>query len=289
MHSVISALIENCSDISDNFFYMPLRLYIFKSNEQAKYLNFTQKIQQYFPNSIMFVKESDTKEDIHLYITNDTISDIEKYGDSNIGFNMQDMGMDDLLKGVAFNKRSFYELYKNLLPAAGAAAAAANKLNMFFNSTTYSSDITALLNNVSSATISATGVIDGGVEIFTPSKLIDPINSARFNEPANFKTLLPGGSGHITTLYLGYPSNIIDPNAANANIPNAMNKAVYDATIYGINQLVNFWMTDNSPKITAYRFTPGYDGIIFSDINSAGAVQDAFQINIRDTTVEFYM
>ena len=45
-------------------------------------------------------------------------------------------------------------------------------------------------------------------------------------------------------------------------------------------------MTDNSPKITAYRFTPGYDGIIFSYINSAGATDIAFQINIRDTTVD---
>ena len=65
---------------------MPLRLYIFKRNEPQKYLVFIQNIQQYFPNSIMFVKASDTKEDIHLYITNDTISDIEKYGNSNIGF-----------------------------------------------------------------------------------------------------------------------------------------------------------------------------------------------------------
>ena len=193
--------------------------------------------------------------------------------------------MDDLLKGVAFNKRSFYELYKSLLPAAGAAAAP-NKLDMFFSSPAYSAGINALLNNVSSATIGSTGAIDGGVEIFTPSRLIDPINSARFNAPADFKTLLPGGGARITTLHLGYPGNIIDPSAGDANIPNSMNKAVYDATIYGINQLVNFWMTDNSPKITAYRFTPGYDGIIFSYINSAGATDIAFQINIRDTTVD---
>ena len=282
MHSVISALIEDCSDISDNFFYMPLRLYIFKSNEPQKYSDFIQKIQQYFPNSIMFVKASDTKEDIHLYITNDTISDIGKYGDSNIGFTMQDMGMDDLLKGIAFNKRSFYELYKTLLPAAGAAAAP-NNLDMFFSGPAYSAGINALLNNVSSATIDATDAIDGGVEIFTPSRLIDPINSARFNTPADFKTLLPDGSGRITTLHLGYPDAITDQSIA---IITAMNRAVYDATLYGINQLVNFWMTDDSPKITAYRFTPEYNGIIFSGINSAGALQDVFQINIRDTTVD---
>ena len=282
MHSVISALIEDCSDISDNFFYMPLRLYVFKSNEQLKYFEFTQKIQQYFPNSIMFVKESDTKSDIHLYITNDSISDIEKYGDSNIGFTMQDMGMDDLLKGIAFKKRSFYELYKNLLPAP--AAVAPHKLDMFFNSTAYSSGLTALLNNINSATIDATGAIDGGVEIFTPSRLIDPINSARFNAPADFKTLLPDGNKRITTLHLGYPGNIVDPSAADASIPNAMNQVVCEATIYGINQLVNFWMTDATNKISTHRFTPGYDGIIF--YKDVGALQVAFQINIRDTTVD---
>jgi hypothetical protein len=293
MDSVISALIDDCSNISDNFFYTPLRLYTFKSDDAAEYAAFNAQIQQYFPNSIMFVKESDSKRDIHLYITYDTLPDLDdSITDSNVEFNMKDMSIDNILKCIVFNKLTSYGLYKDIsdpvAAAAGAASNLRNDLNMFFTgdgiNQAYSSSFTQILNNVSSATSGEinTGIFGAGrsVTLVTPARALDPINNTPFENPATYKTLSADGIS-IQSLHLGYPGGIID-----ATMPNitAMNMAVCEATLYGINQLVNFWMTPDSQIIATYRFTLGYDGIIF--YTDAAATQVAFQLNIRDTTVD---
>jgi hypothetical protein len=215
--TIINALLDNCAFIVDDFFYIPVMEFKFVSdgtNPDSNGIpqdtrNFFANVFKYYNNQRMFIKNEKTENEkpnyFHLFVTSDNTPTNEAT-DTDLGYYMKDMNIEDIVVALGTKRKSLYEYWNTIKVEPDIVL-------QIFNSEQNNGTKTEILSNLTTYMIQK--------HIKTPAKLIDPITIGGFD--------CSGGS--IT-------QNDVSLN--NAKIQELLNLA----SIYGINQLSNFWINE---------------------------------------------
>jgi len=189
----------------------------------------------------MFIKNDDTYKEIHLFVTSDNTPVNELFDDKPLGFNMQDMNIENIVLALTTYRKGMYEEWDKV-----------DKSN----------SVDKVVEQVFGSFKEGTGKIEDSAktnEIKTPARLIDPITTGGFGKSINDSV---GNNGYV-----------INQEGYSFTPSNEFQQAIKYATIYGINQLLNAWIkntrvvkdyellqdSSNSNKVDSIKFITGTD------------------------------
>ena len=261
MSTIIRAIVTHCPDMVNEFYYKPMHLYICKydqtkmtrSQYDTMYELFRDKIIELFPVAewMIFVKKDDTKENIHLYIFKKNPDPNAILSNRNLGMHTQDMGLEDIPLGIALNLKDFIDIHNNFFPAD-------NNIDLFFPdgniNADYAQRVTTALKPLESGEINAGEIINDSIQLFTPLKGLDPLNSHKFTNGS-----IMDNPDTPKKLYVGYPPEdypayLAAHLAAGHDLTQGtrdeltyLNQATYDGTIDTMNKLLSYWISNTNP------------------------------------------
>jgi hypothetical protein len=265
VNNIIDAVVTYCSNLKDEVMYIPVMVFKFKMKQESssssssfsipeETLNFFTKCFKYFDTQRMFIKHDDTYDEIHLFITSDNTPLDELFDDKPLGFNMQDMNIENIVLALTTYRKGMYEEWDKVDKSNSVDKVVEQVFGSFKEGTRKIVD-SAKTN-----------------EIKTPARLIDPITTGGFGKSINDSV---GNNGYVINQEGYTPSN-------------EFQQAIKYATIYGINQLLNAWIK-NTRVVKDYELLPDssnsnkVDSITF--ITSIDEPEKNFVWNVGDSTV----
>lgn len=215
MSNIVDSLMEHCPQMKDDFMYIPIAEFKFKSEENEEKTNqFFDKVFQYYGDQRMFIKPSDKIDgEVHLSITSDNTPIDNLNEDKELGYMLQDMkSIGGLEIALATYRKGLYEAWDTVSQTS-------NKVAAIFNGFKETTD--AIIKQAKSPEL----------DIKTPANLIDPITTGAFDS-----VIYPVGSNPL--------NQVIKQNKDSFDTDSTFQNVIYLATIYGMNQLLNFWIDD---------------------------------------------
>jgi hypothetical protein len=216
--SIIDTLILFC-DFKEDYFYIPIIEIKYTSDNGIENMTkFFNEVFKYFNRQRMFIKEKDTVDELHLFITSD-VTPTRDIKNSDISYTMRDMNLEEITIALATQRESLYTAWEeNIGEYTQINEEFVKQIFGKFKKTT--GEIISEANNQNHI-------------LKTPARLIDPINnSSELVEKID-------GNWVITTQ--------ISPE-----LKSSYNYFLNFSTIYGINQLLNVWI-DNKKVINRYE------------------------------------
>jgi hypothetical protein len=317
MSTIIRAIVTHCPDIVNEFYYKPMYLYVCKYDEkkmtksqyQVMYNLFRDKIADFFPKEkwMIFIKPEDTKEDIHLYVFKKNIVGAF-LSNRNLGIHTQDMGLEDIPLGIALKMEAFNDIYNEFFGNDDKN----NDIDEFFDDDAIKQDYIARIRSalapLESGNIDSDGdIINDTMQLFTPPKGLDPLNTHKFQNG-----LIMDGSPDPKKLYVGYPpgeyAGFLAAHSAAHPLSQAtqtyltkLNEATYNGTIDTMNKLLSYWIGYTDPAtgdplfptnsqgvpqiVSAYTFTKDQSNVNVNGVRFTGPLGFVFELHFEETTV----
>ena len=221
MADIVDSLMEHCQNMKENFMYTPIAEFKFKPQESNNMTTFFDKVFQYYGNQRMFIKPEDSLDTVvHLSITSDNTPIDNLNTGKPLGTILQDMkSIGGLEIALATYRAELYTEWDKVLQEN-------NKVEYIFD---------AFKNTTSTIIDNAKNPED---DIKTPANLIDPITTGGFDS-------------------VNYPretdasNKVIKQKSELFNQNDIFQNTIKLATIYGMNQLLYFWI-NNKHSVSDY-------------------------------------
>lgn len=255
MSDIVDSLMIHCQHMKDNFMYIPVAEFKFATDnlEPKEMVGFFEKVFKYYGNQRMFIKPADDiTRVVHLSITSDNTPIGDLNDDKSLGYMLQDMKTIGGLEIALSNyRKGLYGAWENIVLTQGSDQA----------------KVEAIFDAFKTATNSIIGIAkDNEYDIKTPANLIDPITTGAFDSV----------------------NQVIQQNNSDLDSKPVFQNVIQLATIYGMNQLLNFWI-NNKRVVTGYTLSGQASAVAQADkvdtITFTLSNNETFDWCVGDSTV----
>ena len=258
MSDIVDSLMIHCQHMKENFMYIPVAEFKFTtsyngSDVPPEMIKFFENVFKYYGNQRMFIKPSDNPGEVHLSITSDNTPIDDLNDDKPLGYMLQDMKTIGGLEIALSNyRKGLYEAWnRNVLSQESTSA----KVTAIFSG--FKDDTDPIIANAKP---------DPNIfDIKTPANLIDPITTGAFD----------------SIEYSG--KQVIKQNSEGFDTNETFQKVIQLATIYGMNQLLNFWI--NNKRVVADYTLSGSEEKVNTITFTLSNEDETFDWCVGDSTV----